>query len=607
MDTKKALAGKHSLLNDAAFRLKVSLFIARRQFQNLFSGLDKFPVDNQVVDEPLIAFSESELWNIDDNEQNWILTAGKIQNLRIAIKKLNGMVVPAYQTFSFWKHIGNPNFGKGYVVGREIREGCIVPTVAGGLCQLSNALYDAALLAGFEIVERHGHTKIIKGSLAEQGRDATIKWNYVDFRFRSAHAFRVEIDITADKLIVKFKSTNGSAASTQPQTNHLQQISKLNDCYSCGNTDCFKHPGRHALKPENSVTTFILDDKWPEYDDYIQSIAKRNDFFILPLKNSRFIKTLRFNWTIKNTAKGRFVPFAALRRATAMRLQSKSKNNIFSAMLQLDKQLARAMAKKIPVDTTHLVVSQNLLPFLWAEGVFGGRTFDVLMTRLPMEKLHERLDFAHSKHPESSTLNDFRAPQALIDLENTALTKSSRIITTHQEIAGIFNNKSVKLDWRMPQVKATQQAIHTRTHTHTDLRMPQVKIAQPDPENKILFPASSLGRKGAYEVKRLALELGLTVRILGKATENDHFWEGINAETAVGNIFEDISMVIYPAYAENQPRVLLKALAAGIPVITTTAAGLMPANNLTIVAVGNFEKLKTAVIEQLQPADRIFA
>ena len=72
------------------------------------------------------------------------MTAGKIENLRISTKKLHGLEGKANETFSFWKHIGNPNFGQDYVIGREIREGCIVPTIAAGLCQLSNALYDAA-------------------------------------------------------------------------------------------------------------------------------------------------------------------------------------------------------------------------------------------------------------------------------------------------------------------------------------------------------------------------------------------------------------------------------------------------------------------------------
>lgn len=81
----------------------------------------------------LLHFLKSELWNPNDTKENWILTAGKIQNLRIASKKINGLEIKANETFSFWKHIGNPNYDQGFLVGREIKEGCIVPTFAGGL------------------------------------------------------------------------------------------------------------------------------------------------------------------------------------------------------------------------------------------------------------------------------------------------------------------------------------------------------------------------------------------------------------------------------------------------------------------------------------------
>ena len=94
---------------------------------------------------------------------------------------------------------------KGYVDGRELREGCIIPNVGGGLCQISNALYDAALKANFEIIERHAHSQIIAGSLAEQGRDATVFWNYVDLRFRSANAFRIEAKLGKDHLSRKIQ------------------------------------------------------------------------------------------------------------------------------------------------------------------------------------------------------------------------------------------------------------------------------------------------------------------------------------------------------------------------------------------------------------------
>jgi hypothetical protein len=565
----RTLAEQHNLISETKFRLKSGLLIALRILQNTIKPLPKFR-DKQLLNEhPVISFSESDLWNNDDNEQNWILTAGKIENLRIAIRRINGLEINANQIFSFWKHIGNPNMGKGYVVGREIREGCIVPTVAGGLCQLSNALYDAALKAGFHIMERHKHTRVIKGSLAEQNRDATVKWNYVDLQFKADNAFRIEIDITADKLIVLFRST--VKANTAPQQTTNSRYSELNDCYSCGNFTCFKHPGKTATKQQKAITTFILDDNWDAYTDYISSVATDQDVFIIPKVNA-LSQNRMSGYNIKT------LPLAALKRSLLFRLNGKLKNNAFATKLKLDKNLAQSVLKHIPVKSTHVVISQNLLPFIGELGLLGGRTYDVLSNSLPIEKLHERLNLAHTKHPESPTLNDYRAPDNLIALENSALTRSRHIITHHQEIADLFNNKSIKLEW-----------IYPSTNTN------------PSPKgNKILFPASALGRKGAYEVKQLAQELDLTIVITGKATEKPGFWESVKVEAAGSDIFNDIALVVYPAYIESYPKLLLKAISAGIPVITTTASGLSPAKGLTILSVGDYEALKKAVTYHLR-------
>jgi vancomycin resistance protein YoaR len=208
MPDKDTFTERHNHSSEFIFRFKSGVLIALRALKDTFhTRHKKFSAGNELRNEQVISFSESDLWNAGDNEENWILTAGKVQNLRIAARKLHGIEIPSHKVFSFWKHIGIPNKRRGYVVGREIREGCIVPTIAGGLCQLSNALYDAALKAGFEIVERHKHTRVIKGSLAEQDRDATVKWNYIDLRFKSRHAFRIEANINADKLLITFKGT----------------------------------------------------------------------------------------------------------------------------------------------------------------------------------------------------------------------------------------------------------------------------------------------------------------------------------------------------------------------------------------------------------------
>lgn len=567
---RQQLTEKHSFVNDTIFRLKTVVFTGKRVFKNMLSPTPKFKDNGLLIDKPIIAYSESDLWNPFDNKENWILTAGKIQNLRISAKKLHGLEVKANENFSFWKHIGNPNFGQGYVIGREIREGCIVPTIAGGLCQLSNALYDAALKANFDIVERHKHTKVIKGSLAEQDRDATVKWNYIDLRFKSNFDFRIEVELTADKLIVAYRSLQKNEKSSDINFN-FRQSNKLNDCYSCGKFACFKHPDRTSVKQEIATTTFILDEKWPEYDKYIKEIATNSDNFILPLKQNKLIKTDRYSWTAAKSQKTKATNFQGIYRALKLRFSPKHKNNIFELALHLDKKIAIATARQIPIDSTHLVISQNLLPFIFETGVLGGRTFDVLMTRLPFEKLHDRLDYAFLNHPESPTLKDFRASKELIELENKALTYARQIITPHFEIAEIFKNKVVKLNWQIPNITNGQAKGY-----------------------KVLFPASAVGRKGAYEIRRLAKELQLDLTISGRAIENDNFWEDLKTERFNGD-FDQIGLIVYPTFIENQPRQILKAISKGIPIITTKACGLDSSDQVKVVEISNFDQLKNEV------------
>jgi hypothetical protein len=575
MASRQTLTDKHSFLSEALFHFKSSLLITKRLFSNTLTFQRKHYQNDNLINQSVISFSESELWNPFDTPDNWILTAGKAENLRIAVRKINGIELDANQVFSFWKYIGNPNRLKGYVLGREIREGCIVPTIAGGLCQLSNALYDAALKAGFTIIERHKHTRVIKGSLAEQDRDATVKWNYIDLRFKANGPFRIEAELTADRLVVKFKTIAPSDVGKENISETILKPSQLNDCYSCGNSDCFKHPKPAKARIGRSFTTYILDEKWDEYDRYINEQTSDSDFFILPAYKSRFINTSRYAWTIKNLEKLKTLPYVAISRT--IRLRFRGEKNIFKVMLATDKLFAKTAAKHIPIESTHIVVSQNLLPFLWETGALGGRTFDVMMNRLPFELLHRSLDVAYDKYSESPTLNDFRADAHLIENENHALTNSRSIITPHTEIANIFNNKSVTLNWVIPQMA------------------PSLSIG-----NKILFPASALGRKGVYEIRRLAKELNLEIVILGNATEDTDFWNGVKVEQTKGDVFTDIGLVVYPAYIEHQPRVILKALAAGIPVITTKACGLPVSKGLTIIPTGNYDALNEAVISHLK-------
>ncbi|QNR23849.1 VanW family protein [Croceimicrobium hydrocarbonivorans] len=569
---QEELKEKHSFIRDSLFRSKMLALSGIRLYKNLKAPLPKFQDDNQLCNAPILAISESELWNPNDNAKNWILTAGKIENLRIASQLLDGIEVKANQVFSFWKHLGNPNFGKGYVIGREIREGCVVPTIAGGLCQLSNALYDAALKANLDIVERHRHTKVIKGSLAEKDRDATVKWNYIDLRFKAPFDFRIEVKLTADKLIVSFKSAEASVESNAKRT-ALRHSSLINDCYSCGNVACFKHPKQEPEKAETASSCFILDERWPEFDQYIQSIKRESDSFILPLAPNKVVSSDRYKWrAAQNHKKTRYNSLASIARAVQLRRAAKyGSSNIFELQLKWDQKLARKAAAKIPIDSQHLVISQNLLPFLYKSGALGGGTYDVLMTRLPMESLHAKLDRAFAKHPGSPTLKDFRAPSYLIDWENKALNRARKIISPHQEIVNLFSAKASPLNWQHDP------------------------IATDKPKGrKILFPASALGRKGAYEMKEIASELNLEFMVSGRSIEAANFWDGLNTQSFDGD-YDQIGLIIYPTYIEHQPRTILKAIAKGIPIITTTACGIKASEQVQVLSAGDRAGLLHAV------------
>src|SRR6185436_12133989 len=128
--------------------------------------------------------------------------------LRVACARIDGVVVKAGETFSFWAHVGPPWAMFNFVDGRELREGCLVPSVGGGLCQLSNALFACALDAGgaVDVVERHAHTAKLIGAASATDRDATVFWPYVDLRMRANIDVVIDAGLTRDRLVVSIRS-----------------------------------------------------------------------------------------------------------------------------------------------------------------------------------------------------------------------------------------------------------------------------------------------------------------------------------------------------------------------------------------------------------------
>ena len=122
-------------------------------------------------------------------------------NIELATKKVNGTVIMPGETFSFNTIVGKRTIEAGYKEGTAYIGGKVVPDIGGGICQLSSTLYNAALLANLEIVERSNH--IFQTGYVSPSRDATVYYGSLDFVFKNTRKYPIKIVATSKNGVCK--------------------------------------------------------------------------------------------------------------------------------------------------------------------------------------------------------------------------------------------------------------------------------------------------------------------------------------------------------------------------------------------------------------------
>jgi len=553
--------------SQAIFELKATLLRARRTTLELGRAPPRLARAGAADGfDRLVARSVTPLWS-DSSLAETAMQFGKVQNLRRAAAALDGRVLTPGAVFSFWRHVGRATPGRGFAPGRMLREGCMVAAVGGGLCQLSNALYDVALGAGCRIVERHAHSHRVPGSAAAIGRDATVAWNYVDLRFEALRPLRLSVELNARDLVVSLLARDAGAQpvmarSAAPLAASLREAAS---CGSCDQTDCHLHEHRHGAALAGRAA-FLVDEAWPEFAAHVAAARRPED--AIGLATAR-------RWSTAGFAEVYEARLPGVLRALGWRLTAPQGAARRSADARTTAWIAATLARRLAPDVTGAVVAQSLLPELWRSGALGGRRFQVLMTRLPMRVLQARLDAAFAVHPDRPTLADYRADPALAEAEAEALAAAEAVITPHAEIAALFGERATRLDWLAPAAPARA----------------------PRPGQVFAFPGPTVARKGAFELRDAARRLAATLRPLGAELEGPGFWSGLALDppAAGASWLDGVCAVVLPALAEAAPRRLLDALAAGVPVIATAACGLDPRPGLTLVPMGDAGALIAAM------------
>ncbi|MDE2127046.1 MAG: VanW family protein [Armatimonadetes bacterium] len=580
--------GSPTRFSAALFRARALCLQCLRILADGRAGIRAWPAQPQDGFPHLLAESRTPLWS-DTTVQERDLQQGKVQNLRCALRRLNGAAVPAGATFSFWKQIGRATPARGYTQGRQLREGCLYPAIGGGLCQLSNALYCVALDAGFEIVERHAHGAIIPGSAAEVGRDATVAWNYIDLRFRPAQPVRLQAEMTRAELVVRAwgqapaRAVRKSSIAILPLRPRIDVVA--HSCPTCGVDSCFRHreyEHSHRSPGPSGARVWIMDERWPEFEQYVTDFRTDQDVLAIPLDGARWNRP-RHAWNTAGFAAVRAASLQSLVRSWQTRRLSRYGAARLTAQLKGAERLATTLAGSLAPHNTDVTVAQSLLPFLWRDGHLGGRSFQVLMTRMPLASLHAKLDGAMALNPERKTLGEFRAPAWMVDAETAALRAAQHIITPHAAVAALFPGQALRLPWRLPSA---------------------VRF---EPGNAVLFPGPTAARKGAFELREAARSLDLEIVLCGVELEGETFWEGCRTRRVVRGAagwLNGVGLVVQPALVEDAPRALLAAAAAGLPIVATEECGLHGVDGVTELEFGDAAAL-TELLRHVRSAAEI--
>jgi len=130
------------------------------------------------------------------------LQENKVTNLKLAIAKMNGLVLKPGETFSFWRLVGKPTKAKGFAKGMVLNNGLFVPGVGGGLCQLTNLIYWMTLHTPLQVTERWRHTHdVFPDANRSQpfGSGATVVYNYIDLQIKNETSYNYQFLVRVEE------------------------------------------------------------------------------------------------------------------------------------------------------------------------------------------------------------------------------------------------------------------------------------------------------------------------------------------------------------------------------------------------------------------------
>ena len=151
------------------------------------------------------------------------LQYNKVTNLKLAIDRLNGIVIEPGETFSFCYLVGATTKKKGYLKGMQLSNGEATSGIGGGVCQIANLVHWLCIHSPLTVTERHHHSFDPfpdSGRVVPFGCGASIFYNYLDYQFKNNTPYRFQLLFWLDE-----KCLNGDLRINEelPYTYHIYE------------------------------------------------------------------------------------------------------------------------------------------------------------------------------------------------------------------------------------------------------------------------------------------------------------------------------------------------------------------------------------------------
>lgn len=131
-------------------------------------------------------------------------------NIRTAARTLDGTVLPPGGKLSFNGHLGRRTAQKGYREAGVYVSGRHDTDIGGGICQVSTTLFNAALMAGLEPLDRSPHSLPVP--YVPLGRDAAVSYPKPDLVLRNPYEFPVAVSGSVAQGKLTFTVLGATAA-----------------------------------------------------------------------------------------------------------------------------------------------------------------------------------------------------------------------------------------------------------------------------------------------------------------------------------------------------------------------------------------------------------